>query len=67
MEQEALRVEKNGIIKNAFNKNKKPININEVDITSIILSVKNHLVKTIYLNNFFYINIKVMFFQYCYV
>ena len=32
MEQEAVYSGGNGIIKSAFHKNKKPININEVDI-----------------------------------
>ena len=32
MEQKALYFGENGIIKNAFHKNKKLININEVDI-----------------------------------
>ena len=32
MEQEAIYFGENGIIKSAFHKNKRPININEVDI-----------------------------------
>ena len=32
MEQEAVHFGENSIIKRAFHKNKKPININEVDI-----------------------------------
>ena len=31
MEQEAIYFGENGIIKSAFHKNKRPININEVD------------------------------------
>ena len=38
MEQEAVYFGENGIIKSAFHKNKKPININEVDIEEIVLS-----------------------------
>ena len=40
MEQEALYFGENGIIKSAFHKNKKPVNINEVDIKRIALSDK---------------------------
>ena len=40
MEQEAVYFGENGIIKCAFHKNKKPININEVDIEEIVLSHK---------------------------
>ena len=36
MEQEAVYFGKNGIIKSAFHKNKKPIIINEVDIEEIV-------------------------------
>ena len=38
MEQEALCFGENGIIKNAFLKNKKQININDVDIKRIVSS-----------------------------
>ena len=40
MEQEALYFGENSITKNPFHKNKKPININEVDIKRITLSNK---------------------------
>ena len=40
MEQEAIYFGKNGIIKSAFHKNKRPINIKEVDIERRILSFK---------------------------
>ena len=40
MEQEALYFEENGIIKSAFHKSKRLININEVDIQEIVLSHK---------------------------
>ena len=40
MEQEALYFRENGIIKSAFLKNKRPISINELDFTEIVLSYK---------------------------
>ena len=40
MEKEAIYFGENSIIKRAFHKNKKPININEVDTTEIVLSHK---------------------------
>ena len=40
MEQEAIYFRENDIIKNAFHKNKRPININEVDIERINSSDK---------------------------
>ena len=40
MEQEAAYFGENGIIKSVFHKNKKPININEVDIEETVLSYK---------------------------
>ena len=40
MEQEALYFGENSITKNPFHKNKKPININEVDIKRMTLSNK---------------------------
>ena len=40
MEQEAVYFKENGIIKRAFPKNKRPININEVNIEEIVLSHK---------------------------
>ena len=40
MEQEAVYFRENGIIKSAFHKNKRLININEVDIEEIVLSHK---------------------------
>ena len=40
MEQEAVHFGEDSIIKSAFHKNKKPININEVDIKRIALSDK---------------------------
>ena len=58
MEQEAVYFGENGIIKSAFHRNKRPININEVDIGEIVLSHKNNMVK-IHLNT----DIKVMLFH----
>ena len=40
MEREAVYFGENSIIKRAFYKNKRPININEVDIEEIVLSHK---------------------------
>ena len=40
MEQETIHFGENSIIKSAFHKNKKPININKVDIKRIALSDK---------------------------
>ena len=40
MQQDAVYFGENGIIKSAFHKNKRPININEVDIEEIVLSYK---------------------------
>ena len=45
MEQEAVHFGENSIIKSAFHKNKKPININEVDVKRIALSDKKSLSK----------------------
>ena len=45
MEQVAVYFGENSIIKRAFHKNKKPININEVDIKRIALSNKKSLSK----------------------
>ena len=40
MEQEAVYFGENGIIKSAFHRNKRPININEIDIEEMVLSNK---------------------------
>ena len=40
MEQEAVYLGENGIIKSDFHKNKRLININEVGIEEIVLSYK---------------------------
>ena len=45
MEQEAVYFGENSIIKSAFHKNKKAVNINEVDIKRIALSDKKLLSK----------------------
>ena len=59
MEQEAIYFGENGIIKSAFHKNKRPININEVDIERIKLSVKNQMVK-MHLSTLLDISMKVI-------
>ena len=43
MEQEVVHFGENSIIKSAFQKSKKPINVNEVDIKRITLSDKKSL------------------------
>ena len=63
MEQEAVYFGENDIIKSAFHKNKRPININEVNIEYIVLSNKNHTVK-IHLDTLLGTDIKVMLFHY---
>ena len=45
MEQEAVYFGENIIINSTFHKNKKPININEIDIKTISLLEKNSYVK----------------------
>ena len=45
MEEEAVYFRENSIINSAFHKNKRPININEVDIKRIALSDKKSLCK----------------------
>ena len=40
MEQEAMYFGENGTIKSALHKNKRPININEVNIEEFLLSQK---------------------------
>ena len=65
MEQEAVYFRENGIIKSAFYENKKLININEVDIEEVVLSLKNHMAK-IHLNTLLDADIKVMvFYHHC--
>ena len=46
MEQEAVYFGENDIIKSVFHKNKRPININELDIEEIVSFHKNHILKT---------------------
>ena len=62
MEQEAVHFGEDSIIKSAFHKNKKPININEVDIKRIALSNKKSYVK-IHLSTLLDIDMKVMLFH----
>ena len=63
MEEEAVYFGENGIIKSTFHKNKRTININEVDIEEIVLAHKNHIVK-IHLNTLLNTDIKIMLFHY---
>ena len=53
------------IIKSAFHKNKKPININEVDIEEIVLCHKHHMAK-IHLSTVLDVGTKVMLFHHHY-
>ena len=62
MKQKAVYFSENFIIKSAFNKNKNPININEVDIKRIKLSEKNQMVK-IHLSTLLDTDMKVMLFH----
>ena len=66
MEQEAIYFGENSIMKSAFHKNKRRININKVDIERIKLSdikiIKNHAVK-IHLRTLLDIDMKVMLFH----
>ena len=62
MEQETVYFGENGIIKSAFHKNKKPINVNEVHVEEIVSSHKNHMVK-IHLNTLLDTDIKVILFH----
>ena len=48
MEQEAMYFGENGIIENASNKNKEPININELYIKRIVLSYKRFYSKDLF-------------------
>ena len=45
MEQEAVYFGEIGIMKSAFHENKRPININEVDIKEIVLSHQKSYIK----------------------
>ena len=66
MEQEAVYFRENGIMKSTFHKNRRPININEVDIEEIVYyPIKNHIVK-IHLNTLLDTDIEVMlFYHHC--
>ena len=67
MEQEDLCSGDNDIIKNAFYKNTKPVNINQANIKSMYYLIKNHMVLKIHLNNLLAIDIVVMLLQRYYV
>ena len=60
MKQEATHFGENSIIKNSFHKNKKSININEVDVRRIALSDKKSLSKDLFKLD---IDMKVMLFH----
>ena len=62
MEQKAVHF---ASLKALFIKNKKPVNVNEVDIKIISLSDENHTIK-IYLNTWLDIDMKVMLFHFYY-
>ena len=66
MEQIAVYFKENGIIKSVFHKNKRPVNINEVDIEEIVSSHKSHIVK-IHLNTLLDTDIRVMLFHHHYM
>ena len=61
MEQEAVHLAKN-VIKSALHKNKRPININEVDMKKEYYQTKNHTVK-IHLSTLLDIDMKLMLFH----
>ena len=63
MEQKALIFGEDCINQNAFLKNKRPINIDEVDIGRIVLSKNIQIVTKVYLNTLLDIYMKVEFFQ----
>ena len=59
MEQEAVYFGENDFIKSTFHKNKRPINIDKVDIEEMYCPLRNHVVK-IHLNTLLDTHIKVM-------
>ena len=63
MEQEVVHFGENSIIKSAFNKNKRPLNINEVDIKRIKLSDKKSYGKDSFRYSLLDIDVKVMLFH----
>ena len=67
MEQEDLCSGDNDIIKNAFYKNTKPVNINQAIIKSMYYLIKNHMVLRIHINTLLAIDIVVMLLQRHYV
>ena len=62
MEQGAVYFEENGIIKSVFHKNKRPININEVNIDELAYPIKDHIVR-IHLNTLLNTNMELMLFH----
>ena len=63
MQQEAVYFRENGIIKSAFYKNKRPININEVHTEEIVISHKKSYSKDSFRYFIGYTDIKVMLFH----
>ena len=66
MEQEAVHFGENSIIKSVFHKNKKSINIDEVELKEQHYHIKNHTVK-VNLSTLLDTDIKVMLFHLHYV
>ena len=67
MEKQALYSRESGITKNPFHKNKKPVNVNEVDIKRITLSNKKSYGNEDLFKTLLDLDIKVMLFQHRYV
>ena len=67
VEQKDLCSGDNDIIKNAFYKNTKPVNINQAIIKSMYYLIKNHMVLQIHINTLLAIDIVVMLLQRHYV
>ena len=63
MEQEVVHFGENSVIKSAFHKNKRPLNINEVDIKRIKLSDKKSCGKDSFRYSLLDIDVKVMLFH----
>ena len=63
MEQEVVHFGENSVIKRAFHKNKRPLNINEVDIKRIKLSDKKSYGKDSFRYSLLDIDVKVMLFH----
>ena len=62
MVQEAVYFGENGIIKGVFHKNKRPIDINEVNIEELPYPIKDHIVR-IHSNSLLKTNMELMLFH----